>query len=193
MNETDWEKDGVDKYIFEPRKVFLNKEIESMLPCEIKEVVEYLMNTCFIHNENFKEKMEDGVISFLLNCELYNYAKKIKEKGEKEKNKIILDNNVVEEGFEQIEKMEKMEEMKNKCLEKFLNIVECRQKKMERRNSFDDRKIERNNNKVLDRKKSFENKYKEKSGVGIKKYKGEKSEGKKSIEYVRKLVEFLGI
>ena len=191
LNETDWEKDGVDKYIFEPRKVFLNKEIESMLPCEIKEVVEYLMNTCFIHNENFKEKMEDGVISFLLNCELYNYAKKIKEKGEKEKNKIILDNNVVEEGFEQIEKMEKMEEMKNKCLEKFLNIVECRQKKMERRNSFDDRKIERNNNKVLDRKKSFENKYKDKSGVGIKKYKGEKSEGKKSIEYVRKLVELL--
>ena len=191
LNETDWEKDGVDKYIFEPRKVFLNKEIESMLPWEIKEVVEYLMNTCFIHNENFKEKMEDGVIKFLLNCELYNYAKKIKEKREKKKNEIILDNNVMEEGFEQIEEMEKMEEMKNQCLEKFLNIVECRQKKMKRKDSFDNKSTKLNIDKVLDRKNSFENKYKDKSGVEIKKYKGEKSEGKESIEYVRKLVELL--
>ena len=71
---SEWEdsNDVSKKYEFKPKDIFLHEDINGSLHYSIRNVLEYIMNTCFVHDENFKEK-EKEIVDFLKKSSLYNY------------------------------------------------------------------------------------------------------------------------
>ena len=73
--DENWEdsNDVSKKYIFKQKNIFLHEDINGSLHYSVRNVLEYIMNTCFVHDENFNKDTEKGIVGFLKNSDLYNY------------------------------------------------------------------------------------------------------------------------
>ena len=110
--DTTWEdsNDVSKKYQFSKGKIFLHEDMGTYLHYSVRNVLEYIMNNCFLHDEEFNKNKGKEIVSHFKECDLYNYDKP--KEGEKEKEK---------EKENELKKVKIASEEAKKCVEEFLS------------------------------------------------------------------------